>query len=302
MAFPTLMNKKVKFIQEHVVSVDAPAKLNLYLHVTDQRPDKLHDIDSLVIFIPPYDKISVKRSNVFSLNIKGPFASNLLKDDGQNLVELAAFRLADLFGIKPFVEITLVKNLPISAGIGGGSSDAAATIKALIELWNVDLEPQRIQVLARSLGADVPMCLYGKACFVGGTGDKICPAPSLPSFGVLLVNPQVPLATIDVFKARKGPFSGSGRFQNDLVNATSLTEVLAMRTNDLEKIAIGKMPVIQNVLESLTNLSGCSLARMSGSGATCFGLFDSEYSAIRGAEVLGLQNKNWWIRPSKFNC
>lgn len=286
--------------QEKVVSVDAPAKLNLYLHITNQRPDKLHELDSLVIFIPPYDKISVKQSKVFSLNITGPYSDKLHQSGGQNLVEIATSRLANLIGIEPFVEITLVKNLPISAGIGGGSSDAAATLKALKKLWNVDLEPERTAVLARSLGADVPMCLFGKPCFVGGTGEKICPAPSLPDFGVLLVNPQVQLATIDVYKARKGSFSESGRFQSDLADARSLTEILMMRKNDLQRPAISQMPVIQYVLNSLAKLPGCNLARMSGSGATCFGLFDSEYSALRGAKILNIQNKHWWVRASKF--
>lgn len=283
-----------------IISVDAPAKLNLYLHITDQRPNKLHELESLVVFVPPFDKIIVKPSKVFSLNISGPFANKLNHNEEKNLVELATCGLADLVGIKPLVEITLVKNLPVSAGLGGGSSDAAAILKALIKLWNVDLVSERISTLALSLGADVPMCLYGNPCFVRGVGEKICPAPALPEFGLLLVNPELPLATRDVFRARKGPFSDSGWFQNNIADAVSLAKVLVQRKNDLEGPAIGQMPVIQNILNTLSALPGCHLARMSGSGATCFGIFDTEKDAIKGSEILSIPHRGWRIMPSRF--
>jgi 4-diphosphocytidyl-2-C-methyl-D-erythritol kinase len=291
------------------VVIDAPAKINLYLHITGRRDDGFHTLDSLIAFAAPFDRVAVAVAPALSLEINGPFAAALTPSSGDvsaepnavpNLVETAARRLAELAGIAPDVRLTLDKQLPVAAGIGGGSSDAAAALRALITLWQLTPEPAALDALALSLGADVQMCLHGKTCFVGGIGERIDPAPALPNCALLLVNPGISLATPDVFRARSGGFSPSARFNQNPRDAQELAEILAERGNDLEAPARSLAPLIGDVLQALRNLPGCHLARMSGSGATCFALFDNDGVAARGAEMLRAAQADWWITPS--NC
>jgi 4-diphosphocytidyl-2-C-methyl-D-erythritol kinase len=270
----------------------APAKLNLYLHVVGRRDDGYHLLDSLVAFADIGDRITASAAATLSLATTGPFAGALAGDDKSNLVWRAAEALARHLGRSPSAVLTLDKNLPVASGIGGGSSDAAATLKALAELWQAELDPAALHTLAATLGADVPVCL---ASWLGGTGDRVEAAPALPRVGLVLVNPGIALPTAGVFKARRGPFSVPARFTEAPADAASLAALLAKRRNDLTAAAIAQVPMIASVLERLDAADDMLLARMSGSGATCFGLFATKAAADAAADTIRRREPGWWV-------
>ena len=189
----------------------APAKLNLYLHVLGRRADGYHLLDSLVVFADIADRMAAKPARRLSLHVVGPFAPSLRDDDKNNLVWRAAEALARRLGRPPEAALTLVKNLPVASGIGGGSSDAAAALKALAELWEAESDSAALQDVAATLGADVPVCLAARSSWVGGAGELVEAAPPLPPTSLVLVNPGVALPTAGVFKARRGPVSAPAR-------------------------------------------------------------------------------------------
>ena len=193
------------------IGVEAPAKINLFLHVTGRRPDGYHLLESLVAFAGVHDRIEVRAGKGLSLEIEGPFAA-ALDAGGENLAVKAARALAGEAGIPPDARIRLHKALPVAAGIGGGSADAAAALRALSALWRVSVPAERLGALALALGADVPVCLSGRPGIVRGIGERIAPAPVLPEAPMVLVNPAVPLPTAGVFAAREGPFSAPASF------------------------------------------------------------------------------------------
>ena len=282
------------------LSSEAPAKLNLYLHVTGRRADGYHELDSLIAFAAPFDQVSAAPAEDLSLHLSGPFARDLNAVGEQNLVERAARRLAELADIRPGARITLDKQLPVAAGVGGGSSDAAAALRVLTSLWRLAVDPEELQALALSLGADVPMCLHGRTCFAGGIGETLDTAPALPDCALVLANPGLSLATPDVFRARKGEYSRPARFAEAPADVGALAEILAARRNDLEAPAQALAPVIADVLEALRSLPGSHIARMSGSGATCFALFEDAAQADEAAAILRAQHGDWWIAPSRL--
>lgn len=279
------------------VTAEAPAKINLYLHVTARRADGYHTLDTLIAFAAIGDRITARPGTTLRLEIDGPFAGALqtgapTPDD--NLVLKAARALADYAGVPGHARLSLTKNLPIAAGIGGGSADAAAAIKALAALWHIPWDAGAMHELAATLGADVPMCLAGATAFAGGIGERLSPAPPLPGSGVVLVNPGVALSTPAVFAARTGDFSLAARFTETPADAAGLARLLATRRNDLAEAATGLAPVIIDVLAAVDGV-GAHLARMSGSGATCFGLFDDLVAAKAAAERLQTERPDWWV-------
>lgn len=276
----------------------APAKINLYLHVTGRRPDGYHLLDSLIAFADVHDDVVVERSDGLDLSIEGPFAA-ALTGEADNLVLGAARALAAVAGIEPHARIRLVKRLPVAGGIGGGSADAAATLRALAELWQVPADLPMVDI-ALSLGADVPMCLAGRAAFVGGIGEDLAPPPPLPECAVLLVNPGTPLSTPAVFAARSGPFSEAARFGGPSDTAATLAERLARRRNDLEIPARTLQPAVRATIAALSAAPGCLLARMSGSGATCFGLFADDGDCAAAAQGLAQSHPDWWVAASRL--
>ena len=279
----------------------APAKLNLYLHVTGRRADGFHLLDSLVAFSDIGDRVSVTPAPRLSLDIAGPFAPDLAQDDARkNLVWRAVEGLAARLGRAPDVAVTLEKNLPVASGIGGGSSDAAAALKALATLWQASLDERALCAIAAGLGADVPVCVIARASFFGGIGDEIAPAPALPPAALLLVNPGVPLPTASVFRARQGGFSPPARFAATPNSVAELAVLLKARHNDLTDAAIGIVPAIGDVLTRLAAQPGALLARMSGSGATCFALFESRVAAESAAATLRSEQPRWWIAPGNL--
>lgn len=279
------------------VRISAPAKINLYLHVTGRRADGYHLLDSLVVFAGIADELSVTPAEGWSLVIEGPFADKI-PAGSDNLVAKAATALAGICGQAPDVEVRLTKNLPPAAGIGGGSADAAAVLHALCRIWQRDPGEPAIQDLALSLGADVPVCLAGRPVFFGGVGEQLTAAPGLPDCWLVLVNPGVEVPTPSVFRARTGPFSQGGRFGDPPGTVAELAAVLAARGNDLMAPALTLAPVIGTVLAALEDRPGCLLARMSGSGATCFGLFAEPEGARRAAADLAADYPDWWVEAA----
>ncbi len=189
----------------------APAKLNLYLHVTGKRADGYHLLDSLIAFADVHDTVSVAEAEALDLACDGPFAAGL-PESGDNIVLAAARLLRESAGMRSGAQIRLTKRLPVASGIGGGSADAAAALRALDALWRCRASEEDLAALALAIGADVPVCLYGRAAFVGGIGEKIVAAPKLPACHLVLANPGVPLATAAVFAARSGGFSAPRRW------------------------------------------------------------------------------------------
>jgi len=279
----------------------APAKLNLYLHVTGKREDGYHLLDSLAVFASRHDVVEVSAADELSLSVDGPFAPALhAAMEGDNIMLRAARALAEAAKIAPRASIRLTKNLPVAAGIGGGSADAAATLGLLSRLWQTTLDDGAMQTLALSLGADVPVCRFGRAAFMGGIGEKLDVAPALPPVSLVLVNPKIPLATKDVFRARDQTFSQPGRFAAAPADAVSLAALLRERKNDLEAPAIRLVPTVGTVLAALERQKGCLLARMSGSGATCFGLFAREGEAADAAMAIQRAELGWWADASRL--
>jgi len=272
----------------------ARAKVNLYLHITGRRVDGYHLLDSLVVFADAGDEIALAPADRLQLAIDGPFAAGL--DAGpENLVLRAARALQELTGARAGAAIRLTKNLPIASGIGGGSADAAATLDGLCGLWNVAPRRAALLRIAARLGADVPVCLDGMPSFVGGIGEKLVPARGLPPAWLLLANPGVATPTPAVFKARHGPFSKPGRWNEPPRDFAALAARLQACANDLTEAAISVTPAIRDVLVALAGVPGCVLARLSGSGATCFGLFADEASARAAEAELRAARPGWWV-------
>jgi 4-diphosphocytidyl-2-C-methyl-D-erythritol kinase len=276
----------------------APAKLNLTLAVIGRREDGYHLLDSLVGFTDYGDTVSAEESDTLSLAMAGPFGAALAVDPVENLVLRAARRLAAAGGITPRAALTLTKRLPVASGIGGGSSDAAATLLALAELWHLTPAPEDLAAIGLQLGADVPVCLAGRTARLEGIGERIGPAPALPAAPIVLVNPGVGLATPQVFRARQGGFSAgagqAGVLRRSPADAQALAAALDGTGNDLTAPAIALLPVIADVLAALDAAPGRLLARMSGSGATCFALFPDDAAATAAAAAIAAAHPAWW--------
>ena len=281
------------------IAEPAPAKINLYLHVVGRRGDGYHLLDSLVVFADDGDVVDVAPSGDLRFAVTGPFAAEVPAGD-DNLVVRAARALAAAAGRPPAASIQLDKRLPVASGIGGGSADAAAVLRALVRLWDVRIGEAALAKLALALGADVPMCLHRRPLFVGGIGEEITAAPALPACGLVLVNPRVPLPTPAVFKARTGAFSAPARFAATPADAAALAGLLAERGNDLATAAMGLLPAVGHALAALATAPGVLLARMSGSGATCFGVCADRAAATTAAAALAVNHPDWWVSASGF--
>jgi 4-diphosphocytidyl-2-C-methyl-D-erythritol kinase len=278
----------------------APAKLNLYLHVVGRRADGYHLLDSLVAFADVGDEIVATPAPDWSLRVTGPFAGTLDGAPADNLVARAAHRLAAQLGRPPAASVTLAKNLPVASGIGGGSADAAATLRALTDLWNVAPDAVDLPTLAAGLGADVPVCLLARAAWLGGIGEQVTPALDLPPTFVVLANPGIALATPAVFKARRGGFSAAARFDDAFADVAALGGALAARRNDLAEAAVSLVPEIGRVIDALAAQEGAILARMSGSGATCFALFAEAAAAHAASARLKSDRPRWWVAAGRL--
>lgn len=275
----------------------APAKINLYLHVGPVRRDGLHELASLFAFAADGDRVEAAPAREITLRIEGPFAPALARFPVEtNLVYRAALALKRAAGVTDGAALTLDKRLPIAAGVGGGSSDAAAALRALVALWGVSMPEDALARLAFSLGADVPACLGARPVYVGGAGERVFKGPRLPPLWVCLVNPRVETPTGPIFRAfdREHPapplpdFPAPGR----LATLDALGKFLSSTRNDLEPFAVRRNSVIGAARDFVARCSGARLARMSGSGATVFGLFSDGVSAARAARAASA--RGWW--------
>ncbi|MDE2334722.1 MAG: 4-(cytidine 5'-diphospho)-2-C-methyl-D-erythritol kinase [Rhodospirillales bacterium] len=265
-----------------MLSEAAFAKVNLYLHVTGRRADGYHLLDSLAVFPEIGDVLAAESAPELSLVVEGRFAAPLAGSD--NLVLRAARALDPTRG----AALRLIKNLPVASGIGGGSADAAAALRLLSRLWQCDVPAGT----AMALGADVAVCLASLPARMQGIGEVLLAAPRLPRFGMVLVNPGVAVATPAVFASRAGAFSSPAILPGSWADAAAMARDLAGLANDLEAPAVGLCPVITDVLAAIRGTAGCLLARMSGSGATCFGVY--ALAAQASAAATALARSGWW--------
>jgi 4-diphosphocytidyl-2-C-methyl-D-erythritol kinase len=277
-----------------VVEAFAPAKVNLYLQVVGRRADGYHLLDSLVAFAGVGDRLTFRQDDDLSLSLDGPNA-RALAVEADNIVLKAARALAAAAGVPAKAAITLTKRLPVASGIGGGSADGVAALRGLCRLWGLALDEVELARIGLSLGADLPVCLAGRPTQMSGIGEILAPAPALPPAWLVLVNPGVGLSTPAVFKARKAAFSGASPLVEAPVDAAALASVLADRRNDLTEPAVSLAPVIGDMLKAIGDQKDCLLARMSGSGATCFGLFADKEAADAAADSLTAAHATWWV-------
>jgi 4-diphosphocytidyl-2-C-methyl-D-erythritol kinase len=272
----------------------AYAKINLALHVRARKADGYHDIETLFAFADDGDRLAAQPSDALTLAVRGPFAA-ALDDAEDNLVLRAARRLRERCHVREGAALTLAKHLPVAAGIGGGSADAAAALRLLARLWGLDRAGPVLMEIAAELGADVPACLASETVRGTGRGDMLTPVDGAELTGahLLLVNPGVALMTAPVFQGWDGVDRG------DLAEGAPLQVALAGR-NDLEPAACTLAPVIQAVLKRLAAQPGIILARMSGSGATCFGLFSGAVDRDAAAAAIRAEHPDWWCFPARL--
>lgn len=277
------------------MTLEAPAKLNLYLYLTGKREDGYHELESLVAFTELSDRLTIAPAESLSLEVEGEFASHV-GDVDSNLVMKAARLLASKAKSPVGAALQLTKNIPVGAGLGGGSADAAATLRGLNRFWKLNISQQDLHYLATRLGADVAMCLHSAPAIARGIGDVLTPVfPVPPSCSVLLVHPGVPLLTKNVFaKARLGDPAPPWRPQMKTTKA--FIESLALTSNHLQRPAIAVDSRVAEVLIALETLQpAADLVRMSGSGACCFGLYSDPTAAARAHTAISKTYPNWWV-------
>ena len=307
------------------IGVRAPAKINLFLHAGEKRDDGYHALESLAVFAETADRMEFAPASELTLTIDGPFA-NKLAGENDNLILKAARALqaspshpsgerargrqakgpVDLsqservrgsFG----AHILLDKNLPVAAGIAGGSADAAAALRALNMFWDLNLTEPELLDIAAGLGSDVPACMLSSPCWMEGRGERVTRTDALPQFPLVLVNPGVMVPTGQVF-ADLNARTGIGAMQPPprIQTLWDLVAYLEDAGNDLEAPAGRLAPIIEDVLLALDREPGCALAQMSGSGATCFGLFHEAQFAAGAAERIAQDHPDWWVRLTRI--
>lgn len=283
--------------EPRMMRVRAPAKLNLFLHVGEKHSDGFHALESLVVFVEETDILVVERADELSLNVVGPFADSL-KEEPDNLV----LRAARALDVTRGAAITLEKNLPVKAGIGGGSADAGAALRCLNAFWQLERDPEELREIAAEIGSDVPACVLSQPAWIAGRGEIVRGVGSIPPFELVLVNPNIGLATASVFASLNvrtgvGAMSPPG---SEINSVWDLVTYLADSGNDLEAPACAMAPPIDEVLEALAHEPGCVLAQMSGSGATCFGIFQEGPWAQGASERIAQDHPDWWVRETRI--
>jgi len=283
------------------VTICAPAKINLFLHVGDRGADGFHALESLVAFTQCGDRLEMHGADDLTLTVSGIFGA-AVPSGASNLVLRAAHALRERMGTAAGARIVLEKNIPVAAGLGGGSADAASVLRALNLLWNCGLSEDVLVAIAAELGSDIPACVLSRPLWMAGRGERVMRIDPFPSLAVVLVNPGVSVPTAPVFaklRERTGLGAVETPFQR-LETVWDMEAYLEGTRNDLEAPAREDAPIIGDVLHALGEEPGCILARMSGSGATCFGLFDGRHFALRSAENLAVGNPTWWVRATRI--
>lgn len=281
----------------------ARAKVNLTLHMKGKRRDGYHELESLVVFADVSDELVFTPASEDRLSLEGPFAGLV---DGENLVLKAKRAFASWLGVTVSGDFLLKKNIPVAAGLGGGSSDAAATIRALLKAYDRDEDTKTFIRQSAAIGADVPVCLQDSAAWMCGLGERVTPVCGLTPLPALLVNPRIKLSTAAVFKTlnakplqaeEAGPPPSFPGWRNPREAAVWLNE----GRNDLEAPAIALEPAVKKVLDALRRLDDCMLSRLSGSGPTCFGIFLSQDAAAEAASEMRRSYPNWWVQATTLS-
>ena len=276
----------------------AKAKVNLSLKVLGKLESGYHDICSLVAFTDFGDQIAFEPSEKYSLAVHGPFAPDL---SGENLIDQVVSFMQEEYPNLQVGEFNLIKNLPVASGIGGGSSDAAAALRILNSMKHKELDNIDIKKVSLKLGADIPVCLKQEAAFMSGIGEHVKTLENFPKIVCLLINPGVQISTSEIFNKLNAPESSGKDIEkccfelNGFSSIEGLVNYIQENDNDLQKVAEDICPVIKNIIARLEQQQGCYIARMSGSGATCFGLFNDLSSAQIAMQNIRLEEPNWWI-------
>lgn len=276
------------------LALTAPAKINLALHVTGRRPDGYHLLDSIAVFADIGDVIEIAPAEALTLEVAGPFAAHAPGDRGD-----LAHRAAEAFfahaGLAPAVSIRVTKNIPAGAGLGGGSADAAAVLRGLDEFFDLHLPAAELARIGLTLGADVPMCLAGRALRAAGIGEDITLLREWPPLSMVLAWPGHPVSTAEAFKTLANRENAPLGAPPAAAGIAEIAAWLAECRNDLEEPALALRPEIGDALRRLRGTPGCLLARMSGSGSACFGVYPTRIVAEAAAGVIGKDRPNWWI-------
>ena len=288
------LTKQCHLVVMTINSFKARAKINLFLHVTAKRPDDYHLIESMMVFAENiYDEISLSSKN--QTNITGKFASKI---SSSNIIDKIINLLPELRA-KPYYSI--VKNIPVAAGMGGGSADAAAALKLLQQKFALNLSDENIQQICRQVGADVYPCYYNQACYASGIGDEIELIEDFPDLHVVVVNPLIEIETRSIFQeVSANDFSNNIIPRPKIFSFNQLVEFLYQQHNGLQQTAIRKVPEIATIIEVLKQQAGCMIARMSGSGASCFGIFNNKQDSLNAEKFIKKNYPNWWVAYSIF--
>jgi 4-diphosphocytidyl-2-C-methyl-D-erythritol kinase len=290
-------------LPDYALAENAPAKVNLTLRVLGRRTDGYHDLESLVVFAGCADRLTFTPGGELSLAVAGPRAAQS-GETADNLVLKAVRGLKARISSVALGAFHLEKTLPVAAGLGGGSADAAAALRLLARANGIAPNDSRLFDAARATGADVPVCLDPRPRLMHGTGDRLSAPLPLPPLAAVLVNPGAALATKLVFAGWTPAIKPAAPIDRatfaEGASGDQLLECLAAQPNDLEAPAIALAPVVAEVLAALRAIGGCRLARMSGSGATCFGLFSSAAEATAAATILGAKYPDWWVCETKL--
>lgn len=283
-----------------VLSRIAPAKINLYLHVTGKREDGYHLLDSVVVFAQDVgDRITISGSDTFSFNLSGPMSGALQGEDSERNLAVRAARLyCNEIGTNPDFSLHLEKNLPSGAGLGGGSADAAAVIRALEDFFAQEMPDRDDHLL--SLGADVPVCYHGHACRIRGIGERLYQIPALPSLHMLLVWPNAHTATKDVFDKRDDITRDDLVIPRTFGTTQQFIQFLKTTGNDLSEAAESLSPVISEARAVVAAQRGCALVRMSGSGSAVFGLFEHAADCSAAQRYILSTHPDWWAKQSRL--
>ena len=277
--------------------VQAPAKVNLYLHVTGKRDDGYHELDSLIIFADIADDIEIKLTDKkkFNVKVEGEFASKI---EGENIIEKGACEFFKKAKLKGGADIFLQKNLPVAAGIGGGSADVAAVLNALNEMFKKPLKEEELLDMGKGLGADVPVCIKGVSSYISGIGEVIEPA-HLPNMFMLLVNPRIRIPTAEIFKNISG-FSSPAKKKSKFSDIDELKDFLKNTKNDLLRSTASITKIVPEILFKLAGAENIIHFGMSGSGATCFALFETKEDAKLAKERMELFGDDWWMEVGEI--
>jgi len=278
------VSEKIKLI--------APAKVNLFLHVLGKNENNYHNLQSLITFTDFGDEITIIPADEFKFSFDSTMAN--LPHDENNLVICAAKTLADALNKSLNCHIHLTKNIPIGAGLGGGSSDAAATIKGLLQFWNTQIDDETLAPLLLNLGADVPCCYYNAPCYIEKTGEDITPIVTLPTLYGALIYPNEHCSTQDIFEQYDANYSSKIKRPTSFENEDDLITFLLLQRNDLTQAAIKNIPSIKDIIAAIEKQNGHLLSRMSGSGSACFGIFKTKEQSLQAVQHILSENKNWW--------